>query len=269
MALSFSIGWFGLKHNNMIYNLGKMLVDGMEKQELKLREYQEELVKPALKGKNTIICAPTGSGKTFVAMEAIKHHVAKSDRKYVVFIVNTLSLVEQQETCLQKYLPEPVDVSSVCGSNQDMSLPSVLEENDVVVVTAQVLLNALRKKRTSEDGVQDEKHVSISQFALLVFDECHHTTKEHPYNEIMRWYMKEKYEACTNMYLLLCRYLGCSLLIFLCFKHASSSGLRSLIVNSLMFSLLLSWLALVSRVVVVIICGFCRFGLCSFSCLLL
>jgi superfamily II DNA or RNA helicase len=45
----------------------------MEKQELKLRDYQVELVQPALDGKNTIICAPTGRGKTFVAMEAIKH----------------------------------------------------------------------------------------------------------------------------------------------------------------------------------------------------
>ena len=235
-----------------------MLVDGMEKQELKLREYQDELVKPALEGMNTIICAPTGSGKTFVAMEAIKHHVTKRDPKYVVFIVNTVSLVEQQETRLQQYLPEPVEVSSVCGSNPDVSLLSVLKENDVVVVTAQVLLNALKKKPASE-GVPNEKHVSISQFSLLVFDECHHTTKEHPYNEIMRWYMTEKYEACTSMYLFLCFCLGCSVLIkFLCFKHASSSDLWSLIVNSLMFSLLL--LALVADVVViviviVIICG--------------
>ena len=239
----------------MIFILGKMLVDGMEKQELKLREYQDKLVKPALEGMNTIICAPTGSGKTFVAMEAIKHHVTKRDRKYVVFIVNTVSLVEQQETRLQQYLPEPVEVSSVCGSNPDVSLPSVLKENDVVVVTAQVLLNALKKKQASEEGVPNEKHVSISQFSLLVFDECHHTTKEHPYNEIMRWYMTEKYEACTSMYLFLCFCLGCSLLIiFLCFKHASSSDLWSLIVKSLMFSLLL--LALVADVVVIVItCG--------------
>ena len=182
----------------MIFILGKMLVDGMEKQELKLREDQVELVKPALKGMNTIICAPTGSGKTFVAMEAIKHHVVKPDRKYVVFIVNTVSLVEQQETRLQQYLPESVEVSSVCGSNPDVSLPSVLKENHVVVVTAQVLVNALRTKQASEEDVPNEKHVSISQFSLLVFDECHHTTKEHPYNEIMRWYMTKKYEVCTS-----------------------------------------------------------------------
>ena len=162
----------------------------MEKQELKLRDYQVDLVKPALEGKNTIICAPTGSGKTFVAMEAIKHHVASPNRKYVAFIVNTVSLVEQQESCLGRYLPESVAVSSVCGSNPDTSLPSVLEGTDVVVLTAQVLLNSLKKNK--EEGSAGEKELSISHFSLLVFDECHHTTKEHPYNEIMRWYMQRK-----------------------------------------------------------------------------
>ena len=187
-----------------------MLVDGMEKRELILRDDQHELVKPALEGKNTIICAPTGSGKTFVAMEAIKQHVSKPDRKYVVFIVNTVSLVEQQETRLQQYLPEGAKVTSVCGSNPDVSLPSELKENHVVVLTAQVLLNALKKKQITDEGVPDEKHVSISQFSLLVFDECHHTTKEHPYNEIMRWYMTEKFEACNRIYVYrVWRSLGC------------------------------------------------------------
>jgi ERCC4-related helicase len=42
---------------------------------LKLREYQKELAAPAFEGKNTIICAPTNSGKTFVAMEIAKKHL--------------------------------------------------------------------------------------------------------------------------------------------------------------------------------------------------
>ena len=43
--------------------------------ELVLREYQKELAEPAVKGKNTIICAPTNSGKTYVAIEITKKHL--------------------------------------------------------------------------------------------------------------------------------------------------------------------------------------------------
>ncbi|XP_028414975.1 probable ATP-dependent RNA helicase DDX58 [Dendronephthya gigantea] len=173
---------------------GEILVDGMEKQELKLREYQLELAKPALEGRNSIICAPTGSGKTFVAMEVIKHITAKPDHKFVAFIVNTVSLVEQQQSYLERYLPYSVSISSACGSYQDIHLPTILKENNVVVMTAQLLLNCLKKK----PAVDEEDHsggVKISQFSLLVFDECHHTTKDHPYNEIMRWYLRHKFEA--------------------------------------------------------------------------
>lgn len=44
---------------------------------LKLREYQKELSAPAIEGRNVIICAPTNSGKTFVAMEIARLHLEK------------------------------------------------------------------------------------------------------------------------------------------------------------------------------------------------
>ena len=49
---------------------------------------------------------------------------------------------------------------------------------DILVVTAKVLHNTLMQKDID----------SIQKFSLLVFDECHHTQSDHPYNEIMHLY---------------------------------------------------------------------------------
>ena len=51
------------------------------------------------------------------------------------------------------------------------------------MVTAQILLNDL-KKSSSE--------IQLGDISMIVFDECHHTTQDHPYNEIMKIYMKTK-----------------------------------------------------------------------------
>lgn len=56
-----------------------------------------------------------------------------------------------------------------------------LSERQVVFMTAQKLVNALMY------GC-----IRISDLNMLIFDECHHATEDHPYNKIMEIYHKEK-----------------------------------------------------------------------------
>ena len=59
--------------------------------------------------------------------------------------------------------------------NETTLLSEALKRADVIVLTAQILVNCLRSKE-----------VSISDIDLLIMDECHHTDLSHPYNNIMK-----------------------------------------------------------------------------------
>ncbi|XP_077978263.1 ATP-dependent RNA helicase DHX58-like [Glandiceps talaboti] len=151
-----------------------------------LRKYQEDLVKCAEEGKNTIICAPTGSGKTFTAVHIIKEHLQKGrcqpgqPRRIVVFLVNQRPLVKQQEGVFKTFLePHRYKVIQLTGEAQHISLSDVIDQGyDLIVLTAQILENALDRKIIK----------CLSVFSLLIFDECHHTQKKQPFNVIMSRY---------------------------------------------------------------------------------
>ena len=82
------------------------------------------------------------------------------------------------------------DITDISGANaQDKTLDEISQKNDVIVLTAQILVDALKSKR-----------VRITDFSLLIFDECHHTDKGHPYNEIMLTYLGIKFPSQGSRY---------------------------------------------------------------------
>ncbi|KAF8432446.1 hypothetical protein L210DRAFT_960898 [Boletus edulis BED1] len=147
------------------------------------RKYQEEIFRRA-QDHNIIAALDTGSGKTLISILLIKWIVLQPSAigKVVVFLVPKVALVEQQAEFITSQTP--LRVRKFHGS-LDLELSdranwkSSFEKADVVVMTAQIFLNILT-----------HSHWSIDKVSLIIFDECHHTRKNHAYNGIMREYFQ-------------------------------------------------------------------------------
>ena len=152
----------------------------------KIHAYQKELARPGLEGKNYIICAPTGSGKTLVAALIIYDHLDKIRQRglkgKVLFIVSTQQLARQQNLRLREYI-SGIKVVDITGDT-DCPIHSTLPQVDIIVCTAGKLCGELYHKL-----------IRIFDATLLVLDECHHTSGRSPYAEVMEYYLLDKREG--------------------------------------------------------------------------
>ncbi|KAK0412263.1 hypothetical protein QR680_006120 [Steinernema hermaphroditum] len=151
-------------------------------EQIVLREYQQELVEEAVTGKNTIVCAPTGSGKTVVASYIIKDHLQKmansGKNARVVMMVPTIPLVEQQCTALNVFFRVDYAVNGFCGTETAECRAYSALACHIVVFTPQLFMNMLKSPKRTD-------RLNISDFTMFVFDECHHCDREHPYKILM------------------------------------------------------------------------------------
>ncbi|XP_043955984.1 probable ATP-dependent RNA helicase DHX58 [Gambusia affinis] len=155
--------------------------------EFKLRSYQKEVVERALKGENVIIWLPTGGGKTRAAVYVARKHLETTAKAKVMVLVNKVHLVDQHYTKeFKPNLGNDYRLMRVSGDSQEKDFFGiVVQDNDVIICTAQILYNALINQ-------EEAKHVELSDITLLIIDECHHTHKEAVYNQIMRCYVEKK-----------------------------------------------------------------------------
>ncbi|NXM89686.1 DDX58 helicase, partial [Oenanthe oenanthe] len=159
----------------------------------KARSYQIELAQPAIDGKNTLICAPTGSGKTFVALLICEHHlqnIPSGQKAKVVFLATKVPVYEQQKNVFRQHFERSgYSVQGICGETvANISVEKVIQDSDIIVLTPQILVNSMEKGILS----------SLSIFTLMIFDECHNTTGNHPYNVLMTRYLDQKFDSSAN-----------------------------------------------------------------------
>lgn len=144
------------------------------------RQYQLDVLEQAKK-KNTIAFLETGAGKTLIAVLLIKSvcsEMLKENKKMLaIFLVPKVPLVYQQAEVIRERTR--YRVGHYCGEmGQDFwdawRWQREFESKQVLVMTAQILLNILRHSIIKMEAIH-----------LLILDECHHAVKKHPYSLVM------------------------------------------------------------------------------------
>ncbi|KAL3639558.1 Dicer-like protein 1 [Castilleja foliolosa] len=161
---------------------GEKKVDGPKEKlpEEQARKYQLEVLEHA-KRRNTISFLETGAGKTLIAvllMRSVSTELQKLNKKMLaVFLVPKVPLVYQQAEVIRERTG--YQVGHYCGEmGQDFwdarRWQREFESKQVLVMTAQILLNILR-----------HSIIKMESINLLILDECHHAVKKHPYSLVM------------------------------------------------------------------------------------
>ena len=143
--------------------------EAFEIEDLKPRAYQLELLRQATE-KNIIAFLDTGTGKTLIALMLMKETNGKC-----IFLAPVRILVKQQSNAATSMgISNTIIIGETADKWEYQDWQTVLAKVQSLFMTPEVLLNCLRSG-----------YLSLEQFKLIVFDECHHCNGNHPYMKIM------------------------------------------------------------------------------------
>jgi Fanconi anemia group M protein len=136
------------------------------------RAYQINIVKSIYRGRNTLVVLPTGLGKTLISVFAIAK--ALHDGKKAIILAPTKPLSEQHHQSLMKLLNvDPGMVLLLTGGLSGKKRETLENTARVISATPQTVANDLKKGR-----------LSLDDFSLVVFDECHRAVGRYAYTYI-------------------------------------------------------------------------------------
>jgi ERCC4-related helicase/ERCC4-type nuclease len=142
------------------------------------RRYQTELAETASQG-HTLVCLPTGLGKTTVSLLVTTRRLAEHGGK-ALMLAPTKPLVEQHAAFYREALEIPDDEIVVfTGEVRPDDRAALWEEARVVMATPQVVENDLVGNR-----------IDLAPVVHCTFDECHRATGDYAYN-----YIADRYHA--------------------------------------------------------------------------
>ncbi|PSP71143.1 Hef nuclease, partial [Halobacteriales archaeon QH_8_67_27] len=157
---------------------GPLLVDGV----LEDRGYQRQLAEAALRT-HTLVCLPTGLGKTAVSLLVTAERLAGDVVNKSLLLAPTKPLVQQHAELYREALEVPDDeVVVYTGDTRPDSRADLWSGARIVVATPEVVENDLVGSR-----------IDLSDVVHCTFDECHRATGDYAYN-----YIAERYHEQTR-----------------------------------------------------------------------
>ena len=179
-----------IKENNIIIKKNILNLEdnnSTKRKGLIPRLYQEKIFEKA-KNQNSIIYLETGRGKTFISIMLMadllgikllnqeKQNISKNTK--IIFLVCDTALIEQQKIAISSNLG--IEVGTIQGKKNkkaktELEIFRKLWESFNIFIAIPTILYKLLSRG----------FLKISEINLLIFDECHHTDQDHPYNKIM------------------------------------------------------------------------------------
>lgn len=148
---------------------------------LESRTYQQTIAASASEA-NTLCVLPTGLGKTAVAILLAAQRLETDPGSKILVLAPTRPLTEQHRDSFEDALEVETDIFEVLtGDTRPDKREEVWKEIGAFFATPQVVEN---------DIIADR--LDLSEFSLIVFDECHRATGDYPYNFIAQQYIESR-----------------------------------------------------------------------------
>ncbi len=140
-------------------------------EEFEYRRYQVDIASEAA-AHNTLVIAPTGLGKTRIAVLAAAKTMQDNPGKKILILAPTKPLAEQHALEFGG-LFKGKKTGVYTGESAPEGREKTWSESDIVSATPQTVLNDVRSGR-----------ISLRDVSLMVVDEVHRATKDYPYVDL-------------------------------------------------------------------------------------
>ena len=142
---------------------------------MSIRKYQMDIVKSCLY-ENTLVCLPTGLGKTFIAAVVVYNYYRWYPQSKIVFMAPTKPLVAQQiEACYNIMGIPQSDTCEMTGNVNINSREKAWSSKRVFFLTPQVMSNDLARGS-----------FPAGQVKLIIVDEAHRAQGDYAYCQVVR-----------------------------------------------------------------------------------